>query len=85
MKELQKVYKEYKAAAKAADQAEALWEADCYSEELEAAFDKAYTKQFELMQIVVNQLVKKLNIEPSIARAMMCSEKMDQLMSLRIA
>lgn len=57
MNELLALYNEYMEAVKAADEADAAWEKDPMSEELEAAFDEAYNNQGEAMEKLIDGIV----------------------------
>lgn len=57
MNELKALYNEYMEAVKAADIADAAWEADAENEELEAAFDEAYNMQYEAMEALIDGIV----------------------------
>jgi len=58
MNELLALYNEYMEAVKAADEADAAWEADAENEALEMAFDEAYRKQGEALINLRDEIVK---------------------------
>lgn len=58
MKELKEMFNEYKIAVEEANKADSEWERNPMSEELEAAFDEAYTKEFELFEELTNKIVE---------------------------
>lgn len=57
MTELKKLFLEYREALKEANKADEAWEKDPCNEELEKAFDFAYSKEFDLFQKLQNEIV----------------------------
>jgi hypothetical protein len=58
---LKNLYNEYLKKEEISDAADEAWENDYESEELEAAFDKAYKEQAEAMNEVINGIVEITN------------------------
>ena len=58
MKELKTIFNKYQAAVEKANEADAAWERNPISEELEEAFDKAYNEEFELFEELTNKIVE---------------------------
>ena len=56
-KRMQTLIKKYEAARTASDEAEAAWEQEPESAELEAAFDQAYSEEFEACAVLVKEIV----------------------------
>lgn len=76
MKELLKRYEE---AVKAANIADAAWEANPESAELEAAFDEAYEAEFKAFDELTNKIVEITNgqIEKALAATMVRSKMVE--------
>lgn len=58
MNEFKTLYNTYKAAAEETNNIEAAWEANPENEELEAAFDEAYNKEFAAHNELVAHIIK---------------------------
>lgn len=58
MKELKTLFNNYKLAVEEANKADTAWERNPMSEELEAEFDRAYNKEFELYEELTNKIVE---------------------------
>lgn len=76
MKEL---LKRYEAAVEAANIADAAWEANPESAELEAAFDKAYEVEFKAFDELTNKIVEITNgqIDKALAATMIRSKMVE--------
>ena len=83
MKNLKSLMEALKIAEENANKADAAWENDPESEELEAAFDKAYAKEHEAFKNLVNEIVKVTSgkIDRNTARTMII-KKRNQLEAL---
>lgn len=83
MKNLKDLLKALKIAEENANKADAAWECDPENEELEVAFDKAYAKEHEAFENLVDEIVKVTagKIDRNTARTMII-KKRNQLEAL---
>lgn len=77
MKNLKDLMKALKIAEENANKADAAWECDPENEELEAAFDKAYAKEHEAFENLVDEIVKVTagKIDRNTARTMIIKKR----------
>lgn len=72
---IKNLYNEYKKAQEEASRFENMMLEDFENEELETAFDEAYTKEFNLFNQLAEEVMNLIHCERAIANAMIIKEQ----------